>query len=60
MAKILNNQRYADDIVLMAKKTEDLQPLTDNVKTNSQRFGFDMDVIKTKTMVVSSNSNTKV
>ena len=51
--------RYADDTVLMAENTEDLQALTNNVKANSQKSGLDMNVKKTKTMVISRNNNTK-
>ena len=43
----------------MAENTEDLQSLTNNVKTNSQRSGLDMNVKKTKTMVMSRDNNTK-
>ena len=51
--------RYADDTVLMAENTEDLQALTNNVKANSQKSGLDMNVKKTKTMVISRNNNLK-
>ena len=57
--KNINNLRYADDTVLMAENTEDLQALTNNVKANSQKSGLDMNVKKTKTMVISRNNNTK-
>ena len=48
-----NNLRYADDTGLMAENTEDLQALTNNVKAISQKSGLDMNVKKTKTMVIS-------
>ena len=51
--------RYADDRVLLAENTDDLQALTNNVKANSQKSGLYMNVKKTKTMVISRNINTK-
>ena len=43
----------------MAENTEDLQALTNNVKAISQKSGLDMNVKKTKTMVISRSNNTK-
>ena len=43
----------------MAENTEDLQALTNNVKDKSQKSGLDMNVKKTKTMVISRSNNTK-
>ena len=57
--KNLNNLRYADDTVLLADNKENLQIITNNVKTNSQKSGLDMNVKKTKTMVISSDKNSK-
>ena len=44
----INNLRYADDTVLLADNKEDLQTITNNVKINSQKFGLDMNVKKTR------------
>ena len=57
--KNLNNLRYADDTVLLADNKENLQIITNNVKTNSQKSGLDMNVKKTKTMVISNDTNSK-
>ena len=57
--KNINNLRYADDTVLIAEDREDLQFLTDNVGLHSKEAGLDMNVKKTKTMVMSRNCATK-
>ena len=51
----INNLRYADDTVLMAEKIDDLQTLETEVKANSKEAGLDMNINKTKVMVVSKN-----
>ena len=43
----------------MAENTEQLQILTDNIKTNSRRYCLDMSITKTKTMVIHRHNNTK-
>ena len=40
--KHINNLRYADDTILLADNKENLQIITNNVKTNIQTFGLDI------------------
>ena len=49
----LNNIRYADDTALIANNSEDLQKLVDKVKDESDLKALNMNVSKTKTMVIS-------
>ena len=51
--KKLNNLRYADDTVLLAENQADLQNITSQVKDNSEKMGLNMNVKKTKVMVMS-------
>ena len=57
--KNINNLRYADDTVLMAESKDDLQSLTDNIRHYSKESGLDMNVKKTKTMVISRDTGTR-
>ena len=50
---IVNNLRYADDTVLIADNEQDLQNIVDTIHHQSKEFGLDMNVKKTKTMVIS-------
>ena len=50
---IVNNLRYADDSVLIADNEQDLQNIVDTIHRQSKEFGLDMNVKKTKTMVIS-------
>ena len=50
---IVNNLRYADDTVLIADNEQDLQNIVDTIHRQSKEFGLDMNVKKTKTMVIS-------
>ena len=49
----INNIRYADDTALMANNQEQLQKVVSKVKDESSRAGLDMNVKKTKAMVLS-------
>lgn len=51
--QIINNLRYADDSVLLAESSEDLQILLNAVYASSIQYGLDMNTKKTKYMVVS-------
>jgi hypothetical protein len=51
--KIINNLRYADDTVLMAESEKELQDLVVQVDTSSRELGLDINLQKTKTMVIS-------
>ena len=57
--KNINNLRYADDTLLMAESKDDLQSLTDNIRHYSKESGLDMNVKKTKTMVISRDTGTR-
>ena len=46
----INNLRYADDIVLMAKSEEELKSLLMKVKEESENFGLKVNIQKTKIM----------
>lgn len=49
----INNIRYADDTVLLATSLNDLQALLDRVRTVSVTYGLNLNIKKTKFMVVS-------
>ena len=46
----INNLRYADYTILMAKSEEELKSLLMNVKEESEKVGFKLKVQKTKIM----------
>ncbi|GFR85072.1 endonuclease-reverse transcriptase [Elysia marginata] len=50
---IINNLRYADDIVLFAENAKDLQRLLIIVREESQKRGLELNSKKTEIMVVS-------
>ncbi|GFS13080.1 endonuclease-reverse transcriptase [Elysia marginata] len=50
---IINNLRYADDIVLIAENAKDLKRLLDIVREESQKRGLQLNSKKTIIMVVS-------
>ena len=46
----INNLRYADDTTLMAQSEEELKSLLINVKEESEKVGFKLNIQKTKIM----------
>ena len=46
----INNQRYADDITLMAESKEELKSLLMKVKAESEKAGLKLNIQKTKIM----------
>ena len=46
----INNLRYADDTTLMAESEEELKSLLMKVKKESEKFGFKLNIQKTKIM----------
>ena len=46
----INNLRYADDITLMAESKEELKSLLMNVKKESEKVGFKLNIQKMKIM----------
>jgi len=46
----INNLRYADDTTLMAESEEELKSLFMTVKDKSEKFGFKLNIQKTKIM----------
>ena len=46
----INNLSYADDTTLMAKSEEQLKSLLMKVKEESEKFGFKLNIQKTKIM----------
>lgn len=52
---MINNLRYADDTVLIAKSNEDLQTLLNIVNRESEKVGLGINIKKTVTMVISKS-----
>ena len=50
----INNLRYADDTTLMAESEEELKSLLMNVKEESEKVGFKLNIHKTKIMASGS------
>ena len=55
----LNNIRYADDTALLADSEKNLQEIVSCVKNESSKKGLDMNIKKTKTMIISRNPTGK-
>ena len=55
----LNNIRYADDTALLANNEKKLQDIVTVVKEESSKKGLDMNIKKTKTMIISRNPSGK-
>ena len=49
----INNLRYADDTILMAKNKEELKSLMMKVKEESEKAGLKLNIQKTKIMAPS-------
>ena len=49
----ITNLRYADDTTLMAEGEEELKSLLMKVKEESEKFGFKLNIQKTKIMALS-------
>ena len=49
----IKNLRYADDTTLMAGSEEELRSLLMKVKEESEKFGFKLNIQKTKIMALS-------
>jgi hypothetical protein len=45
--------RYADDLVLLAKEETMLQSMTDKIIEVGREYGMEINVGKTKTMIIS-------
>ena len=56
----LNNIRCADDTVLVATTEKDLQNLLDVVNEKGRNFNMEMNVKKTKVLVISRDQNIRV
>ena len=54
----INNLHYMDDIVLLAENETDLQLILNVKKDKNREFWLDMSMKKTKTMVISRQTNT--
>lgn len=52
----INNIRYADDTVILAKNMEDLQRLMDKVAECSEGYGLTLNIKKTKFMRISKRN----
>ena len=51
--ELINNIRYADDTVLLADSLEGLQELVNRVTHASKQYGLELNIKKTKYMVIS-------
>jgi len=59
--KVINNLRYADDVVLITTSPEDLQELINRVRAYSENVGLLINTDKTKVMACGNNGmNTKI
>ena len=59
--RLINNLRYADDVVLIATSSDDLQELVNRVRTASEKIGLLINSDKTKVMVFGTNEmSTKI
>ena len=56
----VNNARYADDTAILSKGKEKLQNIVHSVKRHGSEAGLDMNVDKTKTMIISEHPGTKI
>ena len=52
---MINNLRYADDVVLIATSPEDLQELVDRVRASGEKVGLLINADKTKVMACGNN-----
>ena len=52
-----NNLRYADDTTLMAESEEELKSLLMKVKEESEKFGLELNIQKTKIMASCPNTS---
>ena len=50
LGEIINNLRYADDNILMAKSEEELKSLLMKVKEEGEKAGLKLNIQKTKNM----------
>lgn len=53
--ELVNNIRYADDTVLIADSLEGLQELVNRVAHASEQYGLELNIKKTKYMVISKS-----
>ena len=56
----INNLRYADDTTLKAESEEELKSLLMKVKEESEKFGFTLNIHKTKIMVSGLNTSWQI
>ena len=56
----INNLRYADDTVLMAKSEEDLQKLVNRLDQISTEFGMEINIKKTEVKTFEKNCETRL
>ena len=55
----INSLRYADDTTLMAESKEELKSLLMNVKKESERAGWKLNIQKIKIMALVSSLHSK-
>ncbi|KAI5728841.1 hypothetical protein M8J77_021978 [Diaphorina citri] len=55
--RIINNLRYADDLVLLANTKQDLVTLLENLHESSIKYNMKININKSKVMLVSKKAN---
>ena len=50
----INNLRYADNIVLIAKSESDLQNILNKVVSENKKIGLQINIKKTEYMIISN------
>ena len=55
----INNLRYADDTALIADDNDKLQDIVTKVQTESSKAGLEMNIKKTKTMLIARDTENK-
>ena len=56
----INNLRYANDTILMAKWEEELKSLLMKVKEKSEKFGLKLNIYKTKIVASSPITSSQI
>jgi hypothetical protein len=55
----INNLRYTDDIILLARDAEEVKTLVNLVEEDSWNLGLELNASKTKIMVIDRQHNNK-
>lgn len=58
--RLVNNIRYADDAVMLARSQQSLQNLINTMTRGGDVFGLWVNTEKSETMVISRNTNVNI